>query len=236
MTVHTFHLAESLLGTTAKALRKPPTAASVPGLQHAECMTAMKLGSPLLSPSRLQLRHLAMFASWENEAAIESFLADTDLGRHLASGWHVRLAFLRRWGHIAEFDGLPTATGELDLDEPVVAVTLARLKLPQIPRFIRWGKPVEQLVSDHPGTMLALAAMRPVRTVSTFSVWRSAREMTEMVHGQSAVPDAGRHVAAMVERRRKDFHHEFTTLRFRCVGEYGAWEGRRNIVPTVNRP
>jgi len=110
-------------------------------------------------------------------------------------------------------------------------VTLARLKLSQIPRFIRWGKPVEELVRDHPGTVLALAAMRPPRTVSTFSVWRTQREMIEMVRGQGSVPGVARHAVAMVERERKDFHHEFTTLRFRALFESGEWEGRGDIVP-----
>jgi len=181
----------------------------------------------------MQLRHFAMFASWENESAVDDFLTRTDLGNEMAAtGWHVRLEFLRRWGHVAEFDGLPETAGEPDPDAPVVVVTLARLKLPQAPRFIRWGKPVERLVRDHPGTTLALASMRLAHTVSTFSVWRSEREMTEMVHGLSSVPEADRHAAAMTERRRKDFHHEFTTLRFRPLAEYGEWEGRRNIVPT----
>jgi hypothetical protein len=179
----------------------------------------------------MQLRQLAIFASWENERAIDDFLMDTELGRTFALGWHVRLEFLRRWGHISEFDDLPARTGEVDPTTPVVAVTLARLKLSQVQRFIRWGKPVEELVRDHPGTTLALAAMRPPRTVSTFSVWRSQREMTDMVRGQGSVPGAGRHAAAMHERERRDFHHEFTTLRFRALTEHGSWQGRRDIVP-----
>ena len=77
-----------------------------------------------------------------------------------------------------------------------------------------------------------MAAMRPPRTVSTFTVWRSQREMIEMVHGQSSIPHAERHVAAMAERERKDFHSEFTTLRFKPLAEYGQWEGRSDIVPT----
>lgn len=63
----------------------------------------------------------------------------------------MRLEFLRRWGHVAAFDGLPAESGHHDLSEPVVAVTLARLKLPQVPRFIRWGRPVEAQVRDDPG-------------------------------------------------------------------------------------
>lgn len=118
-----------------------------------------------------------------------------------------------------------------DPSKPVVAVTLARLKLAEAPRFVRWGKPVERLVRDHPGTTLALAAMRPPRTISTFSIWRSQREMVGMVRGLGPTEDAGRHAAAMIERSRREFHREFTTLRFRAVAEVGAWNGRTNFVP-----
>jgi hypothetical protein len=59
--------------------------------------------------------------------------------------------------------------------------------------------------------------------------------MTGMVHGHGTGdgtgPGAERHAAAMRERERKDFHHQFTTLRFRALSENGAWEGRRGIVP-----
>ncbi|HEY6722654.1 MAG TPA: hypothetical protein VI197_01445 [Polyangiaceae bacterium] len=230
--VFSFHLAKTTLATTAGALCYPPDADSVTGLRHAECMTVMTLGSPILSTARMQWRHVAMFASWESEAAIDDFLTETPLGRTLAQGWHVRLEFLRRWGRISEFDDLPSSAGEVEPDAPVVAVTLARLKLPEVPRFIRWGKPVEELVRDHPGTTLALAAMRPLRTVSTFSVWRTQREMTDMVRGRDSVPGARRHAVAMVERARRDFHFEFTTLRFRALAEHGAWGGRSNIVPS----
>ena len=132
---------------------------------------------------------------------------------------------------MSELDGLPAKTRDTENHAPVVAVTLARLKLLQAPRFIRWGKPVEELVRDHPGTTLALAAMRPPRTVSTFSVWRSQREMIDMVRGGSDTPGAARHAEAMVERERKNFHDEFTTLRFDPLMEYGEWEGRSNFVP-----
>lgn len=195
-------------------------------------MTVMGLGSPVLSSARMQLRSLAVFAQWEAESNLQDFLTDTALGQNLSAGWHVRLEFLRRWGHVSEFDDLPDGTPDSDPERPVVAVTLARLRLPEVPRFIRWGKPVEELVRDHPATTLALAAIRPPRTVSTFSVWRSQREMTEMVRGGSSIPGAKRHAIAMAERTRRDFHHEFTTLRFRATSEHGVWKGRSRIVPT----
>lgn len=232
MNIFTFHFAQTTVGTTVKALYRPPTKTQFPGLIQAECMTKMTLGASILSPSRMQLSQLTMFAAWESQTAIDEFLANTPLGQALATGWHVRLHFLRRWGHISEFAGLPEQVGEQDPAAPVVAVTLARMKLPQVPRFIWWGRPVEQLVRDHPGQTLAIAAIRLPRTVSTFSVWRSQQEMVDMVRGHSHhVPQPKRHVLAMAERQRQDFHFEFTTLRFRPLAEYGQWDGRGNIVP-----
>jgi hypothetical protein len=231
MPIFSFHLAETNSATTIRAMCRPPTRSGTVGLRHAECMAAMTLGSPILSPARLQLRHLAVFASWENEAALDAFLANTYLGRTLSEGWHVRLQFLRQWGRVADLDGLPADVEDTDPSQPVVVVTLARLKLPQVFRFIRWGKPVEQLVRDHPGATLALAAIRLPRTFSTFSVWRSQREMTDMVHGKGSLPGADRHAKAMVERDRKDFHSAFTTLRFRAITEHGSWCGLSDIVP-----
>jgi hypothetical protein len=229
MALRSFHLAQAPLGRAVGALVRPPTA---PGLRHIEVLAAMQLGAPAVSPRRMQLRRLAVFAEWEDEAALEAFLTERPLGRVLDGGWHVRLEFLRRWGSVRELAHLPAEAGRSDPGEPVVAVTLARMRLPQLRRFIHWGRPVERQVRDHPETTLALAAMRPPRSVSTFSIWTSARAMTGMVFGRDGGDAAHRHHEAMAERERRDFHHEFTTLRFRPLSEHGSWEGRSNIVPT----
>lgn len=191
----------------------------------------MRLGAPAVSPDRLQLRRIAVFAQWRDEDAVDRFLTDDPLGRHLATGWHVRLEYLRRWSRLAALPDLPARADDWDQDEPVVAVTVARMRLREVPRFLRWGRPVERQVRDHPGTTLALAAFRPPRTISTFSAWRTVREMEEMVHGRSGVSPDRRHADAMVENRRRDFHHEFAVLRFRPLSEHGTWEGRTGIVP-----
>lgn len=243
MTIFTFHLAETDPLTTVRALCFPPARARVGGLHHAEVMTRMTLGAGIVSPERMQLRHLAVFAAWEDALAVDRFLAETRLGRTLAGGWHVRMTFLRRWGHLRALDSLtgraePSDPAARDPQAPVVAVTVARMKLLQVPRFVHWGRPVEKLVRDHPGQTLAMAAMRLPRTVCTFSVWTSQQEMVNMVHGRSAVPEAERHAVAMVERRRRPFHTEFTTLRFQPLSEHGSWKGRDRILPksTPARP
>ncbi|KXO96282.1 hypothetical protein [Tsukamurella pseudospumae] len=228
--VFTLHLVELPRTTTASLLVRPPGPGTVPGLRHAETLALMRLGAPVVSPDRLQLRRLAMFARWDDEAAIDDHLA-SPAGARLADGWHVRMRYLRRWSQISALPGLPARAGEWDEDEPVVAVTVARMRLPEVPRFLHWGRPVERQVRDDPGATLAGAAMRPPNTIATFSIWRTVRAMTDMVHGHSDLPDPHRHEVAMEERRRRDFHHEFATYRFRPVSEHGSWDGRRGYVP-----
>ncbi len=234
MSVFSYHIVTTSHFIALKALLFPPKPKNYPGLIHAECMTAMTLGSGFFSPSRMLLRQLVVFAQWESEEAIDQFLSGSSLGAVLQKGWHCRLLFMRQWGTLSAFK-VPNESHELEENHaPVVAVTLARMKLPEVPRFIRWGRPVEKLVRDHPGTTLSFASIRLPRTVSTFSVWKSQKEMTDMVRGHSQVPHPKRHVDAMGERNRKDFHFEFTTLRFKPILEAGEWNGRSNHIPKLN--
>jgi len=226
-----YHLAELTARTTAWAMTHPMSADQVPGLLHAETLAFMQLGSPTLSPKRMQLRWAAVFARWEDADALDRFLDGHRFGVELSTGWHVRMEFLRRYGALACFPDLPMRAGNWDNQEPAVAVTLARLKLPQLPRFLKWGKPVERLVVSHPGACIALAAMRPPRHFSTFSIWRTIEEMTEMVHGNSDIPNAAVHAAAMREQVRLDFHHESAFMRFRTLSEHGHWQGRNRLLP-----
>ncbi len=231
MNVFSYHLLKTSLVPALRLILFPPKSGRVPGLVHAEAMTVMTLGSPVFSLQRLLLRQVAVFAQWEDEQSIDRFLTQTSSGKILRKGWYTRLQLVRQWGQISGFD-IPEPEGNPDIPEgPVVAVTIARMKLPEVPRFIRWGRPTEQLVRDHPGTTLALASIRFPRTVSTFSIWTSQQEMTDMVRGHSAVPRPGRHLDAMRERDRKDFHFEFTTLRFRPLAESGDWNGHHSFIP-----
>ncbi len=235
MSLFSYHLVQPSLLAALRAILFPAKAGQVSGLVHLECMSCMTLGSAVFSPSRMLLQQLAVFAQWENEAALDQFLAQNSLGKVLSKGWHLRLEFMRQWGSISGFK-IPEATIDPDTpDAPVVAVTIARMRLPEVPRFIRWGKPVEKLVRDHPGTILSLASIRLPRVISTFSIWNSQKEMTDMVRGHSAVPQPKRHLDAMKERDRKDFHFEFTTLRFKPIAEYGSWKGQTNYLPQTQQ-
>ena len=234
MSVFTYHLVKTNYFSALKILLFPPKQKNISGLIHAEIMTTMTLGSAIFSPSRMLIRQIAVFAQWENESDGDHFLTENSLGKILAKGWHTRLTFMRTWGKFNQFE-IPDETIEFENpDSLIVAVTIARMKFLEIPRFIHWGRPVEKLVRDHPATTLSLASIKFPNTVSTFSIWKTQKEMTDMVHGHSKVPKPERHADAMKERDRKDFHFEFTTLRFKPISEFGEWNGRRNIIPNLN--
>jgi len=233
MCIFSYHLVKIPLKLAIKGLFSDPIHKNTNGLIHSEYMTAMTLGSPILSPSRFLINQVAIFAQWENEEAIENYLKKEKFGKILTKGWHIRLAFMREWGKISGFN-IPEQKAKLESPlSPVVAVTIARMKPLAVPRFIHWGRPVEKLVRDHSGTLFSLASFRFPNTVSTFSIWKTEKEMTEMVHGHSIMPKPKRHSNAMKERERKNFHFEFTTLRFKPLSEFGTWKGKESYLPKL---
>ena len=231
MNIFSYHLIKLPVKLALKGLISNPINKKTTGLIHSEYMTTMTLGSPILSPSRLLINQVAIFAQWENEEALVNYLEKDNFGKILANGWHVRLEFLREWGKIRGFK-IPESGSKLESSShPVVAVTIARMIPLAVPRFIHWGRPVEKLVRDHRATILSIASFKFPNTVSTFSIWQTEREMTDMVHGHSSMPKPKRHADAMKERERKNFHFEFTTLRFKALSEFGIWKEKSSYIP-----
>lgn len=82
---------------------------------------------------------------------LEEFFARNNCGMALANGWQVRMELVRKWGHKKGFYHLPQTAIELDDEDPVVTVTLARLRVKGALRFIRWSKPEVQPRKLSPG-------------------------------------------------------------------------------------
>lgn len=233
MSVFSYHLVKLSLISAFRMMIFPVKSKEVKGLIHSETMSAMVLGSPIFSKSRIFNREIVFFAQWENENHLQDFLKSHSKGKHFAKGWHLRLEYLRQWGKISGFQIPVQESKSVTENTPVVAVTIARMKYSQIPRFLQWGRPVEKQVRDDHNTTLSLASIRYPNIVSTFSIWKTQKAMTDMVHGHSNLPNPKRHSHAMKERDRKDFHFEFTTLRFKPLGEYGEWYNKGNYLPNT---
>ena len=231
MNIFSYHLVKLPLISALKLLFFPIKPNKIAGIIYAETMSTMILGSSIFSKSRIFSREIVVFAQWESENCLNHFLKLNIVGKKIEKGWHIRLEFLRQWGTISGYK-IPPLVVEVEKDSnPVVAVTIARMRYTQIPRFLRWGRPVEKQVRDHNGTTISLASIRYPNIVSTFSIWKTQKEMTDMVHGHSKMSQPKRHQNAMKERERKDFHFEFTTLRFKPLAEYGEWNNKRNYIP-----
>jgi len=229
----TYHLIRLPFLPSVKNVLFSINESKIKGLIHAETMSAMELGSSIFAPSRLFSKTIVVFAQWKNESALNDFLQTNTFGKQLLKSWYLKLKFVRQWGSVSHYEIPKSKIEIINEDQSVVAVTLARMKYTEIPRFLRWGKPVEKLVRDHSGTTLSLASIRYPNLISTFSIWKSQKAMTEMVHGHSKMPQPKRHLDAMKERSRKDFHFEFTTLRFIPISEHGIWNGKSNYLPNL---
>ena len=211
-----FHIVKLSLLQSILRLLFPLHKTNIVGLNHSETFYTMELGTSIFNISRYNFRKLAIFTWWESEEALKNFLQNSP---HVSSpkAWYIKIRPYRKWGDIKEISKAKIFQKQQRQNQPVVAITIARLRLTQAFRFIKWGKPVEKQVRDHNGQTLALAAMRPFNTFCTFSIWKSEKDMIGMVQGLNEKVDGLEHKKAMEERNRKPFHYEFTTLRLTPV-------------------
>lgn len=235
MSLFSYHLVKLSFTAAFKLMLFPIKPKHIDGLIYSETMSAMLLGSSIFSKSRIFNREVVVFAQWQNEIYLDNFLEYNSKGKQISKGWHIRLEFLRQWGKISGFR-IPKAERLVNDDKPVVAITIARMKYTQIPRFLRWGRPVEKQVRDDPGTTLSLASIRYPNIISTFSIWKTQKAMNDMVLGHGKRPHSKKHINALKERDRKDFHFEFTTLRFNPLAEYGIWNNKQEFIPGNPKP
>lgn len=172
--------------------RSAPSATTTPGLLQARTAVSAPFTHGLPKP---QLGREVMLACWEDDDAIDRFLASDALGRQMAAGWHARLELVRAVGI---FPGLP----DLDLQElagdkersmtgPSVAFTLGTAYAKTFPQFFKVNKGLERQFLDTPDTIwgTAMANLR-TRFVATLTFWESLEHASDYMK-------SGAHGAAM---------------------------------------
>jgi hypothetical protein len=216
------HVADVGARTGIALLRQAPRPASTNGLRHADIGFAAPLSSkvrPAPDPGRVGL-----IAFWDDNAALDRFLADDPTAARLADGWHVRLEPLRAtgtWPGLPE--DLPTAR-TLHHDGPAAVLTLGRLRLTQTMRFLRTTAKAEGRVVEAPGLTWATGLGRPP-FVATCSLWETTQALASYAYGrrEPAHPDA---IAA---HQTEPFHHQSAFIRFRPYGSKGHLDGKNAL-------
>lgn len=214
------HVADVGVRSVRTVLRTCPRPEGTPGLRWAQ--TALT-GIVAAGPPRLRPGRATLLASWEDDAALDRFLAEDPPARRLAGGWQVRLRPLRisgSWPPLSvEID--PDAARDEE-DGPVAVLTLGQLRLRRALPFLRANSRAGGRAAADPSLVASVAVARPPRFVGTFSLWRSTSAMRHYAYG-AARPE---HKEVVGEHRANPFHHEAAFLRFRPYGARGTLDGQ----------
>jgi hypothetical protein len=204
--------------------RKAPATGSIPGLRNANVGLAAPLGGSVV-PS-VQFGRAGLFAFWDDDAALDGFLADHPLAAQLAGGWRVRLEPLRAFGTWPGFprEEVPDAR-HTDHEGPVVALTMGRPRVSQMFRFLRTSAKAEASLLNAPGLTWATGLAKPLSFVATCSLWESTRAISTYAYGNK---DPG-HPDAIAGGEAKAFHHEQIFIRFRPYAAHGELAGKNPL-------
>jgi hypothetical protein len=195
------------------------------------------------------LRRWALFAVWEDEAALEAFLGGSEVParwRELqAETFHVRLEPLRSHGAWGGSDPLakapgtgpvapaggraephgeavtPAGDGRAAHDGPVAILTRARIRATRLRAFYGAILPPATELLGAPGRLASVGVGEwPVARQATFSLWRSLADAQAYAYRFPA------HAEVVRRTRAEGWYAEELFARFAPHGQQGTWDGR----------
>ncbi|MCP9489574.1 MAG: hypothetical protein MSC31_06815 [Solirubrobacteraceae bacterium MAG38_C4-C5] len=195
------------------------------------------------------LRRWALFGVWEDVAALETFLAESQVPARWraleAETFHVRLEPLRSHGAWGGSDPLAQAPGAGPLapagprgtsapaaggesagspaahDGPVAILTRARIRATRLRAFYGAIQPPATELLRASGRLASVGVGEwPVARQATFSVWRSLSDAQAYAYRSPA------HAEVVRRTRAEDWYAEELFARFRPYAQQGTWDGR----------
>jgi hypothetical protein len=216
------HIADVGVRAALAALRKPPVPGSTVGLRHADvALTAPLRGGGLPSVS---VGRVGLIAFWDDDTALDRFLAHHPIAGVFAGGWHVRLDPLRAFGTWPGLSSDVPAPRSVEHEGPAAVLTLGRLRASQAVRFFRTSAKAERSATKAAGLTWATALARPP-FVATCSLWRDSRALSTYAYGHREPA----HANAIDAQNTKPFHHESAFIRFRPYDSRGRLGGKNPL-------
>jgi heme-degrading monooxygenase HmoA len=173
------------------------------------------------------LSRSAVFAVWEDEGFLDSFLADSRLARRWRTAeesWHVRLRSIGGHGTWKGFDplaGLDTGTAA----GPVAIITRANVRRGSWRAFGAASEVVDAELRRAPGLVDVVGiGETPVGSLATFSLWESLDAARNFAY---SMPD---HVDVVRRTRAENWYAEEMFARFEPYASSGTWNGRDPLV------
>lgn len=176
------------------------------------------------------LRRWAVFATWDDAAALDRF-RDRPLGGRWGDAVERYDVVLAPVGAHGSWGGCDPLAGAMTVDGdtgPVAVLTRATVRATRLRTFLRAVPPVDAVLDDAEGLLAAVGIGEvPVGRQATFSLWRDAAAIQSFAYRD-------RTHAEVVERTRSEnWYGEEWFARFRPVDRSGTWDGVDPLADTT---